>query len=290
MDIQTYVLRAIQAAIAAGNAILEVYRSDFSVEYKSDKSPLTIADRKSHEIIMNALKGSNVPILSEEGKDTPYEQRKNWKHFWMIDPLDGTKEFIKRNGEFTVNIALVEESRPILGVIFVPDRNTLYFGASSFGAYKLENKALIDLLAPPTASDEAENNLLHKIMTYSARLPTMGAAQSSLTIVGSRSHRNAELDAFVEEKRKEFGDVEFISAGSSLKICLVAEGKADLYPRLGPTMEWDTAAGHAIAQSAGATIRQYNTQQPLIYNKEDLHNPWFIVHRESEKSIKTTIK
>jgi 3'(2'), 5'-bisphosphate nucleotidase len=280
LNVKPYIIEAIRAAIAAGNAILEVYRSEFSVEYKSDKSPLTIADRKSHEIIMTVLTELNFPVLSEEGKDTPYEQRKNWEHFWMVDPLDGTKEFIKRNGEFTVNIALVEKGRPILGVIFVPDRSTLYFGARNFGAYKLENDPLINLLGTQTGSKEETDQLMDQIKAHAAALPIKDPRRSSLTIVGSRSHRNAELDAFVEEKRKEFDDVAFISAGSSLKICLVAEGKADLYPRLGPTMEWDTAAGHAIAQGAGATIYQYDTQQPLLYNKADLHNPWFIVQRD----------
>ena len=282
MDLKPYILRSIQAAIAAGDAINDIYRSeDFGVKYKTDKSPLTLADQKSHEIIVNALEGYDIPILSEEGKNMPYAQRKNWERFWIVDPLDGTKEFIKRNGEFTVNIALIENSRPVLGTIFVPDRDTLYFAAQNLGAYKLGNGSFSDWGEFRPDSKETTRVLLEQLMGQSTRLPVIDPQRSSLTIVGSRSHKNAELEAYVEEKRKAFGDVEFISAGSSLKICLVAEGKADLYPRLGPTMEWDTAAGQAIAENAGADVFHYETQKPLIYNKEDLHNPWFIVQRES---------
>ena len=280
MDLKPYILRSIQAAIAAGKAINEVYHSkDFGVEYKSDKSPLTLADQKSHDIIVNGLRELDIPILSEEGKDTPYAQRKDWKRFWVVDPLDGTKEFIKRNGEFTVNIALVENSCPVLGTIFVPDRNTLYFAARDFGAYKLQDGSIGDLLRTRQDSTEDIQTVLDQIVGQSIRLPAKDQKRTSLTIVGSRSHKTAELEAYVAEKRKAFGDVEFISAGSSLKICLVAEGKADLYPRLGPTMEWDTAAGQAIAENAGAVVYQYDRQEPLVYNKEDLHNPWFIVRR-----------
>ena len=280
MDLKPYILKSIQAAIAAGNAINEVYHSeDFGVEYKSDKSPLTLADQKSHEIIMKVLTEFDIPILSEEGQDTPYAQRKDWERFWVVDPLDGTKEFIKRNGEFTVNIALIENSRPVLGTIFVPDRNTLYFAGQDFGAYKLQDGPFNEMLEGQADSKEAVHAFLDQIIGQSTRLPVMDPQRASLTIVGSRSHNTAELEAYVEEKRKAFGDVEFISAGSSLKICLVAEGRADVYPRLGPTMEWDTAAGQAIAEYADASVYQYDTSKPLIYNKADLHNPWFIVQR-----------
>jgi 3'(2'), 5'-bisphosphate nucleotidase len=282
VDLKPYILRSIQASIAAGNAINEVYHSeDFGVKYKSDQSPLTLADQKSHDIIVNGLREFDIPILSEEGKDTPYAQRKDWKRFWVVDPLDGTKEFIKRNGEFTVNIALVENSHPVLGTIFVPDRNTLYFAASDFGAYKLQDGSFGDLSGTRQDSTENIRTVLDQIVGQSIRLPAKDPKRTSLTIVGSRSHKTDELEAYVEEKRKAHGEVEFISAGSSLKICLVAEGGADVYPRLGPTMEWDTAAGQAIAENAGARVYQYNTSKSLIYNKEDLHNPWFIVQRDS---------
>ncbi len=280
MDLKPYLLKSIQAAIAAGIAINEVYRAkDFAVAYKADKSPLTVADQKSHEIITGALKAYDFPILSEEGKNTPFAQRKNWERFWLVDPLDGTKEFIKRNGEFTVNVALIENSRPVLGTIFVPDRNTLYFAGRKLGAYKLQDGPFSEWQENRTDSEEEAHTLLAQIVEQSTRLPVKDQQRASLTIVGSRSHKTAELEDYVAEKRKTFGDVEFISAGSSLKICLVAEGQADLYPRLGPTMEWDTAAGQAIAENAGAAVYQYKTEEPLIYNKEDLHNPWFIVQR-----------
>jgi 3'(2'), 5'-bisphosphate nucleotidase len=280
MDLKPYILKSIQAAIAAGNAINQVYHSeDFGVEYKSDKSPLTLADQKSHEIIMNVLTEFDFPILSEEGKDTPFAQRKDWEHFWVVDPLDGTKEFIKRNGEFTVNIALIKNSRPVLGTIFVPDRNTLYFAGQDLGAYKLEDGPFNQMLITQADSKEDVRDFLNQIIGQSIKLPVIDPQRAVLTIVGSRSHKTAELEAYVEEKRKTHGEVEFISAGSSLKICLVAEGRADVYPRLGPTMEWDTAAGQAIAEYAGASVYQYDTSKPLIYNKEDLHNPWFIVQR-----------
>ena len=282
MDLKPYMVRSIQASIAAGNAINEIYHSEeFGVEYKSDKSPLTLADQKSHEIIMRGLREFDIPILSEEGKDTPYTQRKDWERFWVVDPLDGTKEFIKRNGEFTVNIALIENSRPVLGTIFVPDRNTLYFAGQDFGAYKLQDGPFNQMLDARADSKKDVRDFLDHIIGQSIKLPVNDPQRVVLTIVGSRSHKTAELEAYVEEKRKAFGDVEFISAGSSLKICLVAEGRADVYPRLGPTMEWDTAAGQAIAEYAGASVYQYDTSKPLIYNKEDLHNPWFIVQRQS---------
>ncbi|MDX1707930.1 MAG: inositol monophosphatase family protein [Desulfobacterales bacterium] len=281
MELQSYMIRSIQAAIAAGIAIKDVYHSeDFGVEYKSDSSPLTLADQKSHEIIINGLKAFELPILSEEGKNTPYAQRKDWERFWVVDPLDGTKEFIKRNGEFTVNIALVENRRPVLGTIFVPDRNTLYFAARGIGSYKLKEGPFNELQLSPADSDAKARALLGQIVAQSIALPMDHPRQVKLTIVGSRSHKTPELEAYVEEKRKAVGKVEFISAGSSLKICLVAEGRADVYPRLGPTMEWDTAAGQAIAEVAGASVVEYDTTKALIYNKEDLHNPWFIVQRE----------
>lgn len=282
MDLTPYILGSIQVAIRAGNAIKAVYHSeDFDVQYKTDQSPLTQADQKSHEIIAGALKAYDFPILSEEGQGTPYTQRKNWERFWLVDPLDGTKEFIKRNGEFTVNIALIENCRPVLGTIFVPERNTLYFAGRNFGAYKRQDGPFDRWQASRADTAGEARILLAQIVEQSARLPVDDPPRAALTIVGSRSHKTAELEAYVAEKRKAFGDVEFISAGSSLKICLVAEGRADLYPRLGPTMEWDTAAGQALAENSGAAVYQYETDKPLVYNKEDLHNPWFIVQRET---------
>jgi len=279
MSYAPYILKAIQTSLEAGSAILDVYRSEFAVEYKTDRSPLTLADRRSHEVIVEHLNDFNIPILSEEGKGTAYEQRKNWNQLWVVDPLDGTKEFIKRNGEFTVNIALIEKNKPVLGVIFVPDKETLYFAAAGLGAYKLETEPLLEFL-DPKHNTKKEDELVEKIIAHAARLPAQPSPSPIFTIVGSRSHSTPELQAYVEEKRREYKDVDFIAAGSSLKFCVVAEGRADIYPRLGPTMEWDTAAGQAIAENAGGKVLRYDTQEPLTYNKEDLYNPWFIVSRE----------
>ena len=280
MNYETYIIKAIQASIEAGNAILDVYHSDFSVEYKTDSSPLTLADKRSHEVIVKHLSEFDIPILSEEGKNIPYEERKTWHRLWIVDPLDGTKEFVKRNGEFTVNVALVENHKAVLGVIFVPDKKALFFATSQLGAYKLEKN-----LAPEEfESNQGHTNpedRLNEIIELSERLPANHSPLPLYTIVGSRSHQTPELQAYVEEKRRQFGKVEFIAAGSSQKFCVVAEGRADIYPRLGPTMEWDPAAGQAIAENAGAKVVGYDNQQPLTYNKEDLYNPWFIVLRDT---------
>lgn len=275
MDLEKYLMTAIPAAVKAGQAILEVYRSDFDVEQKSDNSPLTMADRKSNDIILDALSSTQIPVLSEEGRETPYEQRKTWERLWIVDPLDGTKEFIKRNDEFTVNIALVEYGQPILGVIYVPVKNELYFAAQGYGAFKLNNPSVDQLID----FNIGEAGLLDELAAASERLPLAADADKPLTIVGSRSHAGPELEAFVEQKRQEYDRLEFISAGSSLKICLVAEGRADLYPRMGPTCEWDTAAGQAIAEISGAKLLDFKTGEPLRYNRADLLNPWFIVRR-----------
>ena len=281
MSYEPYILKAIQASIEAGNAILDVYHSDFEVEYKTDSSPLTLADKQSHEVIVNHLDEFNIPILSEEGRDTPYEERKAWSRLWIVDPLDGTKEFVKHNGEFTVNIALVENGNPVLGVIFVPDKETLYFAANGLGAYKLEKNLPRDLFDSEITTAE-KDGLLAEIIDRAEQMPVIRSPLSLYTIVGSRSHQTPELQAYVEEKRREFGEVEFIAAGSSQKFCVVAEGRADIYPRLGPTMEWDTAAGQAIAENAGGTVVHHETQKPLSYNKEDLYNPYFLVRRASD--------
>jgi len=276
MSAEQHLLKAIQVSIKAGNAILDVYHSNFSVEHKADSSPITLADKRSHEIIIKELRQFQIPILSEEGGDIPYEERKSWNKLWIIDPLDGTKEFIKRNGEFTVNIALVVDGKPYLGVIYIPDKEILYYAVKGKGAYRLENSRIIELLRKESGEDE-EPGLLNNISNDSIRLPVNQSIGSTFTIVGSRSHSSPELERFIEKKRSEYGKVEFISAGSSLKFCMVAEGRADIYPRFGRTMEWDTASGQAIAETVGAQVLNMNTHVPLIYNKENLQNPWFIV-------------
>lgn len=258
--------KAIHASIEAGKAILNVYNQDFTVETKSDNSPLTQADKNSHNVIKDALSGTGLPILSEEGKLLSYEERKDWDTFWLIDPLDGTKEFIKKNGEFTVNIALIKNGIPILGVVYVPVLGTLYYGTEETGSYIAS--------IPADATTSAIDLELEKAITIpSAQLP------SKYTVVASRSHNTPETDAFIEDRKKKFGEVELISAGSSLKLCLVAEGKAQVYPRLAPTMEWDTAAGHAVAKYSGCRVYDYTTNNDLAYNKENLLNPWFVVER-----------
>jgi 3'(2'), 5'-bisphosphate nucleotidase len=277
-----YLLTAVAAAIEAGRAILEVYRSsDFEIEKKADKSPLTLADKRSHEKIVKRLGKSDIPILSEEGKDIPYEERKGWETYWLIDPLDGTKEFIKKNGEFTVNIAIIRDRKPVVGVIYVPDKNVLYFALNNLGSFKADSIDGIESINSQVIGSATESTAetIESIIDASTTLPVGYSASRPFTIIGSRSHASPELQAFVEEKRQEHGEVEFISAGSSLKLCLVAEGKADIYPRTGLTMEWDTAAGQAIAENAGCKVLQYDTTEPLIYNKENLLNPWFVVMR-----------
>jgi 3'(2'), 5'-bisphosphate nucleotidase len=276
MNTNDLLLTALQAAVDAGKVILEIYQTDFSVEHKADDSPLTLADRQAHEAIVARLNHTAIPTLSEEGKHTPYEERSQWKTLWVVDPLDGTKEFIKRNGEFTVNIALVENKEPVMGIIFIPVKNTLFFAEKSIGSFKLEDTATLNRLGK---KDKPAEGLLtlEGILGKSRRLPLEPPSKAPYTIVGSRSHSTPELEAFVEEKRAQFDKVDFVSAGSSLKFCLVAEGRAAIYPRLAPTMEWDTAAGQAIAVCAGARVYRQDTGAPLSYNRKDLLNPYFIV-------------
>lgn len=260
---------AIRAALLAGKDILEIYndpKSDFEVERKADNSPLTIADKRSHQRITESLHATPYPILSEEGKMIAYSERSNWKTLWIVDPLDGTKEFIKRNGEFTVNIALVENGIPILGVIYVPVTKELYFGEEGVGAYKVGN---IDAKVTQLS--------LNDILEQAEHLPMDQPDTKGFVVVASRSHLSPETENYIHKLEAEYGHVTIISCGSSLKICRVAEGSADVYPRFAPTMEWDTAAGHAIARASGKNIYHIDEKEPLHYNKEDLLNPWFIV-------------
>lgn len=247
----------ISIAQKAGNAIMEIYARDFEIEIKEDKSPLTEADKKSNVVILEGLKNlyPEIPFISEETKQTSFEYRKHWKRFWLIDPIDGTKEFIKKNGEFTVNIALVEEGIPVVGIVHVPAQNKTYYGVKGAGSFKSE--------------DRNQKSEIRNEMHYSAK--------DKVVVVGSRSHLSPETLQFVEDLKGQGKEVEFRSSGSSLKLCLVAEGEADVYPRFGPTMEWDTAAAHAVALYAGKNVINYETKQPLVYNKENLLNPWFIV-------------
>ena len=254
---------AIKAAIEASKDILTIYKSDdFEIESKEDNSPLTKADKAAHKIISSILQESKIPILSEEGKSIPYETRKYWDKLWIVDPIDGTKEFIKRNGEFTVNIALIENNRPVIGVIIAPASGVLYFSEKNIGAFKSTTN--LDYFNP--------ENLLAEALP----LP-LNHENKAYTVVASRSHLSKETEAYVENLRTKHGEVEFISKGSSLKLCMVAEGRANCYPRFAPTMEWDTAAGQAICEAAGFQVIDFKTKKSMVYNREDLLNKWFIV-------------
>lgn len=258
----TYLATAIAAAIAGGKEIMAVYNTSFAVEQKEDDSPLTQADKNANEVINSFLTNTPIPIISEENKQTEYAERKTWKQCWIVDPLDGTKEFIKRNGEFTVNIALVEEGSPLLGVIYVPVFKTLYFtNETRSEAYKVQL--------------ETENESIEAILSKATPLQPE-APNSVVKIVGSRSHLNEDTKTFIEKIESE-QEVEIVSKGSSLKFCLVAEGNAHIYPRYAPTMEWDTAAGQAICEAVGVEVLNAATQKPMKYNKENLLNDYFIV-------------
>ncbi|MGL1887864.1 MAG: 3'(2'),5'-bisphosphate nucleotidase CysQ [Reichenbachiella sp.] len=251
LDLSNLLIIAKQAAKEAAVAILEIYESgDFSIEAKSDDSPLTKADQASHNVIVSFLDKTGIPILSEEGAKIPFSERKDWEYFWMIDPLDGTKEFIKKNGEFTVNIALIYKGRSILGVVQVPCTDELYSAIDGKGAFK------------------EVNNVESQISVNSFSM-----TDENLKVVASRSHMSAETQDFVDE----LNEAEIVSKGSSLKLLMVAEGAADLYPRYAPTMEWDTAAAHAIVEAAGGKVLQKGQSESVQYNKEDLLNPHFLV-------------
>jgi len=242
----------IAIAQKAGDVIMEIYSKDFGVEYKDDKSPLTEADQKANDIIVNSLNALSVqfPILSEEGRLIPYQERKDWEYFWMVDPLDGTKEFIKKNDEFTVNIALIHRNSPVLGVVYAPALKEMYWAKQGSGAFK-NNERL------PLEVNEAHEKIL--------------------TVVASKSHLSEETEIFIEALKATTEQLIFVSKGSSLKLCMVAEGSADIYPRLAPTMEWDTAAADAIVRESGKMTYQHQYKIFIKYNKENLLNPWFIV-------------
>jgi len=246
IDLQTIVAIAKEA----GDAIMEIYQKDFSIAYKDDQSPLTEADIKSNEIICKALERlyPTIPILSEENKMVSYAERKNWDLFWLIDPIDGTKEFIKKNGEFTVNIALIKKNTPVLGVVYAPALDEIYYAKKGNGAFKNGEK----------------------LPLYSNKSP-----KERLKVVASKSHLSQETQTFIDNLDTK--SIEQVSKGSSLKLCMVAEGIADIYPRLAPTMEWDTGAAHAIVIEAGKRVLQFGKKENLLYNKEVLLNPWFVV-------------
>ncbi|MGE0089207.1 MAG: 3'(2'),5'-bisphosphate nucleotidase CysQ [Bacteroidales bacterium] len=268
MDLKILTRLAIKASLIAGKEIITIYKTkDFSITLKEDNSPLTLADKNSHSKIVEVLKETELPVLSEEGAEIPFETRKGWEYFWMVDPLDGTKEFINRNGEFTVNIALIHKNTPVLGVIYVPVTKDLYFGNTEIGAFKAIN-----------ADSDSQFENLESLLKMSFRLPFF-IDDEVITVVASKSHLTKDTSDYIDELKQSNGDVNIISKGSSLKLCMVAEGTATIYPRFGPTMEWDIAAGHAIAVAAGCRVTLTDEKTPLVYNKEELLNPWFIVKR-----------
>jgi 3'(2'), 5'-bisphosphate nucleotidase len=261
----TYMQQVVVIAHRAGAAIMEVYLGgDAGETSKADNSPLTLADMAAHRIIVEALARltPDTPILSEEAADIAYPVRSQWTRYWLVDPLDGTREFIKRNGEFTVNIALIEHGKPVMGVVYAPVLDVCYHGAPGAGAFvQRGNAAAQPVTVKPLAAGE------------------------TIRVVASRSHSDARTEALLEQ----LGDYQCISMGSSLKLCLVAEGAAHFYPRLGPTMEWDTAAAHAVVNAAGGIVCNMAGDE-LIYNKVDLHNPEFLVLPAADQVLSALLK
>ena len=273
---------ALRAAGEAGEAILQIYARDFEVEFKADNSPLTEADQAAHEIIVAHLSQTPYPVLSEESAAVAYAQRATWNRYWLIDPIDGTKEFIKKNGEFTVNIALIEQGQPIIGIVLVPVKSTYYIG-DQLGAYKVtigEDVPHVEAIITALSSDRSA--LQH--------IRVSGCVEDQLRVVASKSHCNEQTLEFITQLEKDHGPADRVPSGSSIKLCMVAEGSAHLYPRIAPTCEWDTAAAHAVVRAAGGEVfiydpqvsaREYVTDQvdleKVVYNKSDILNPYFIV-------------
>lgn len=263
--LQTLLPDIIKLAQEAGSAIMEIYQdTDLGTTEKEDKSPLTNADLASHQTIVTGLQTltPEIPILSEEAKALPYDHRQTWSTFWLVDPLDGTKEFIQRNGQFTVNIALVKGGSPVLGVVYAPAIEVSYWGVQEYGAFKQEGEK------------------------EAVRIQTREYPAATIKVVASRSHAGAETEAFLTKLQAAYADksVELMSMGSSLKLCLVAEGAAHLYPRFGPTMEWDTAAAQSVVEQAGGKVTNLQGD-PLQYNKENLLNPFFMVAGQSVQDL-----
>jgi 3'(2'), 5'-bisphosphate nucleotidase len=273
-DLNTLLFKAIIASVEAGKEILKIYETPFSVEYKEDDTPLTQADQNASNKIIELLQETDIPVLSEEGEHFDYQSRKAYKDLWIVDPLDGTKEFVKRNGEFTVNIALVKNNRPVLGVIYSPVFKDLYFAANGLGSYKIDRHVLIPLL------ESIGTSSLNALVSIAKKLPS-SAYPEVYTLVASRSHLSSETYAHIEKKKQEHDQVNIVNTGSSIKMCWVAEGLANEYPRFGPTMEWDTAAGQAILENAGCELVDLETNFPMEYNRPDLKNKWFVARRRT---------
>ena len=274
MDTPSLLKLAISAALEAVNKILKIYETDFSVITKSDNTPVTLADKGASDSIIKALSCTNIPIISEEEDVLDYTERKQWPKVWLIDPLDGTKEFVKRNGEFTVNIALIENNRPIIGVIFSPVSKELYFSSVNGKSCKVDGALVVAEI------NKNERNLIETLIKIGVNLPIQKLPKT-YTVVASRSHLSRELNQHIEKLKNLYGDVEIINVGSSIKQCWVAEGKAHEYLRLGTTMEWDTAAGQCILEQSGCHLVDLETNQAMLYNKESMKNSYFIAKHKA---------
>lgn len=261
---------ALKATLAAGEKIMEVYAKPFKVHYKEDDSPVTEADRKASKVIVDLLEQTKIPVISEEENIPDYTGRKEFKKLWLVDPLDGTKEFVKKNGEFSVNIGLIENNYPVLGVVYMPVLKEIYFASPQTGAYKMSHEAFMQ--------NKAMEFTLEQFIQHSKKLPLQNPHK--YTVVASRSHLSKETYAHLQNLKYEKGDTDIVYSGSSVKMCWVAEGRANQYPRFGRTMEWDTAAGQAIVENAGGTFLNFKTKQRLDYNKPELGNPDFIAYRD----------
>lgn len=257
---------SIKTAVEAGSKIMEVYNDKIRVSIKRNFTPVTNADRAANQVIVDRLSSLAIPVISEESAIAPFQERQAWERFWLIDPLDGTKEFISHSHDFTVNIALVSKGIPVLGVIYAPAYDLLYFAEERLGSFKLENASKFIL------SDN--QNGVDSLISESLRMPYSNP--ETYTYMVSKSHINGKTRRYLKKDTKP---KQFVSKGSSLKLCALAEGSADEYPRFGRTMEWDTAAGDAILRFAGGQIKSMVNLQPLNYNKEDLSNPEFIAYR-----------
>jgi 3'(2'), 5'-bisphosphate nucleotidase len=269
MDYSALLQLAVHAAVKAGEEILAIYRNDFDVEWKPDNTPVTAADKAASQRIIQILSAAGFPIISEEESIAPYETRKHWEYFWLVDPLDGTKEFIKRNGEFATNIALIKGTEPVIGVIYAPVWNCLYFAASGQGSFKAQAIA-----APGDDIASWFNN----INLGTEKLP-LQKAPATYTVVASRSHLSRDIYQYIRQLENRYGAVDIINAGSSIKQCWVAEGRAHEYPRYGTTMEWDTAAGQCILEETGKKLLDLETGLPMRYNKFSMENHFFVARQ-----------
>lgn len=267
--IREYLLpKSFNAAVRAGAAIMKIYKNsdDYDISLKSDKTPITIADRLAHKTIKEYLGSTRIPILSEEGREMLYDERRNWELFWLVDPLDGTVEFIKGNNQFTVNIALMENNECIGSVIYVPYHKKMYVAERGTGSF------IMDDVSPDADAEYTYSQIYDRLR----RLPLSQPSRDKFRVAVSRSHQTPETHAHIDTLRADHPNLTIVEQGSSYKFCLLAEGEVDYYIRTTQTYEWDTAAGELILSEAGGTTHSYPESETLRYNQEDLHNPWFV--------------